>query len=199
MTTYYVDVAVGNDVNAGTSEGAGNAWASIGKALDTVVAGNTVYVKASGDYTAQHGASGAIGEFKTGAAVADFILFEGYTTTPGDGTFACVTLDAGPNTLANCLKYPATDMYLYYAFRFFRFTGASGDGVDALGATYGRSIGFYSCRFDNNGGSGLGGSYYYTLNLCQFDNNSSYGAIGTYIIVSNCVAFSNGDAGIRIS
>jgi hypothetical protein len=36
MTTYYVDTAVGNDGNAGTSEGAGNAWATIDKAMNTV-------------------------------------------------------------------------------------------------------------------------------------------------------------------
>ena len=50
-TTWYVDGAVGNDSNAGTSPGAGNAWATIGKATSTAAAGDTVNVKASATYT----------------------------------------------------------------------------------------------------------------------------------------------------
>ena len=44
MTTYYVDSELGNDNNPGTAAGAGNAWASIGKALDTAQSGDAVYI-----------------------------------------------------------------------------------------------------------------------------------------------------------
>lgn len=81
MTTYYVDTAVGNDSNAGTSEGAGNAWATIQKAMNTVADDDVVYVKASGTYTED------ITFVTSGGLVGGNrgILFEGYTSTPGDG------------------------------------------------------------------------------------------------------------------
>ena len=41
MTIYYVDGVVGDDTNAGTSEGSGSAWATIDKAMNTVAAGDT--------------------------------------------------------------------------------------------------------------------------------------------------------------
>lgn len=51
MATYYVDVSVGNDGNAGTSPGAGNAWATLSHAFSTATDRDTIYVKASGAYT----------------------------------------------------------------------------------------------------------------------------------------------------
>lgn len=46
MATYYVDSSVGNNSNAGTSPGSGNAWATIDKAATTIAAGDTVYIEA---------------------------------------------------------------------------------------------------------------------------------------------------------
>ena len=54
MTDYYVDTAVGNDANSGLAEGAGNAWATIGKALTAgspVVSLDRVYVKLQSVFT----------------------------------------------------------------------------------------------------------------------------------------------------
>ena len=79
MTTYYVDGAVGNDSNAGTSPGSGNAWATIAKAASTVVAGDTAYIKASATYTI----TSTITLSNTGSQSAGAIRYEGYTTTPG--------------------------------------------------------------------------------------------------------------------
>lgn len=82
MTDYYVDGDVGNDSNAGTSEGAGNAWATINKACQTMVAGDRTFVKAkaSGSYseTATFAANG------TSRLASGMIQLIGYTTTPGD-------------------------------------------------------------------------------------------------------------------
>ena len=44
MTVFYIDPLLGNDSNAGTSEGFGNAWASIGHALDTAGPGDIVWL-----------------------------------------------------------------------------------------------------------------------------------------------------------
>jgi len=59
MATYYVDTAVGDDGNLGTSEGAGNAWATIQHAVDNVAADDKVWVKASGTYSEALDATGA--------------------------------------------------------------------------------------------------------------------------------------------
>ena len=77
MATYYVDTAVGDDANAGTSEGAGNAWATIDKAMNTVAAGDKVWVKASGTYDEN-------GNIDTAGSLLSPIEFEGYSSTTGD-------------------------------------------------------------------------------------------------------------------
>ena len=51
MATYYVDGALGNDSNAGTSPGGGNAWATLSKVVTTLVDGDIAYVKASAVYS----------------------------------------------------------------------------------------------------------------------------------------------------
>jgi hypothetical protein len=57
--TYYVDGAVGSDSNAGTSPGAGNAWATIPKALTVMNAGtgDTTWVKDTVVYSTNTGLS----------------------------------------------------------------------------------------------------------------------------------------------
>ncbi len=82
MATYYVDTAVGNDSNAGTSPGSGNAWATLGKAASVAIYGDKVNVKASGTYTITSGVT-----FDSTDSVPNSapLLVEGYTTTPGDG------------------------------------------------------------------------------------------------------------------
>ena len=187
MTTYYVDVAVGNDANLGTSEGVGNAWASFEKAFDTVTDGDLVYVKASGEYVAQDGANDCIGEISIIPAWNAQITFEGYTTTPGDGTFACVTLNAGTNALANCIQVYGDINNCYYVFNNFRFTGASDNGFGRVGL---RELVFRNCRFDNNGAAGYYGqttSYFYR---CQVDNNGATGIFGQGYLLF-CTCFSN--------
>ena len=89
MTTYYIDTAVGNDGNAGTSEGSGNAWATIQKGADSGTSGDNFYVKASGTYNEKVdfdtvGATGVVGARRN---------FIGYTTTPGDN--GLVTISGG--------------------------------------------------------------------------------------------------------
>ncbi len=74
MTQYYVDGAAGSDSNAGTSAGAGNAWATLGKAASTATAlKDVVNVKASATYT-------LTARVDWSSAGINII---GYTTTPG--------------------------------------------------------------------------------------------------------------------
>jgi hypothetical protein len=85
MATYFVDGAVGNDANAGTTAGAGNAWATINRAANTAagtpiaVAGDLVHIKASATYTL----TTAQVFTNSGNATNGAITYRGYTTTPG--------------------------------------------------------------------------------------------------------------------
>lgn len=81
MATYYVDGAVGSDSNAGTSAGAGNAWATLGKFQTSGAAGDTCYVKASATYTLTGTFTPPAGGLPNGTPTRVI----GYTATPGDG------------------------------------------------------------------------------------------------------------------
>ena len=58
-TDYYVDPSVGDNGNAGTSAGAGNAWKDAEHAAETISGGgHTIYLKASADYTDEDDSTG---------------------------------------------------------------------------------------------------------------------------------------------
>ncbi len=186
MTTYFVDTAVGDDANAGTSEGAGNAWATIDKAANTVVAGDLVHVKASGNYNEEV-------FLDTAGTAASWIGFEGYTSTPGDG--GQVTIDA-QSTRTQCVTDGTIGSPAYYRFKNFRFTGATGDGFNVTSSTF---I-FHNCRFDNCAVHGVDCSAGWHFIDCQFDNNSEDGVNGfTATRCVGCTAFSNTDSGLDVS
>ena len=140
MATYYVDTAVGNDSNAGTSEGAGNAWATIDKAMNTVAASDKVWVKASGNYN-------ETATIDTVGAITTPITFEGYSSTTGD--YGKVTID-GQSTRASCLT-GATNA-TYYIFKNFKFINGTGAGVSLASAD---NVSFFNCEFNSNGGAGI--------------------------------------------
>src|ERR1043166_3462426 len=96
MATYYVDGAVGNDGNAGTSQGSGNAWATIAHALSSISAGNIVYVKASGTYSISSGLNHTVGNFD-----GPRTRIIGYTTSPGDNGQATIQLTSGDTNAVN--------------------------------------------------------------------------------------------------
>lgn len=182
---YYVDMAVGNDVNAGTSEGAGNAWQTIDKAMNEVAAGETVWVKASANYTETAG-------IDTAGSAGSPIIFEGYTTATGDGGRA--TIDGGSARASGIIE-GGSITNAYYVFRNFRITDHTGDGVDSSGMF---QITWINCRFDNNStGIDVGSN---TLFIdCEFDTNSVDGAEASsdskYV---GCLAHTNTDDGIQL-
>ncbi len=198
--TYYVDVAVGADGNAGTSEGAGNAWATLEKAADTVGANDKVFVKASGSYVAEYNTGGAkdcVLYIITVGAAATSIVWEGYFSTPGDG--GIVTIDANTNTLGSAaLTALTTDMY--NVFKNFYFTGASGAGVDFETTVNADRATFKNCRFGGNATFGVLGDTGFTFFNCLFDNNGTTTAHhgtstdqGTVFI--GCISHTNGGNG----
>ena len=110
MTVYYVDGAIGNDGNDGLAEGSSNAWATIDKAMNTVIAGDKVWVKATGNYN-------ELATIDTAGTSSLNIVFEGYTSTTGDN--GKVTIDA-QSTRASCIA-DATGVGTHYVFKNFIF------------------------------------------------------------------------------
>lgn len=182
MTTYYVDTAVGDDANAGTSEGSGNAWATIDKAMNTVAAGDKVWVKASGNYN-------ETATIDTAGGTSTPIIFEGYTSTTGDNGKA--TID-GQSTRTNCIT--TTLGATYYIFKNFVFTGATGVGA-ALGTA--DLCTFFNCDFSNNGSIGIQIDNNITFINCEANSNSGRGFDpDTCDAFIGCIAHSNTSSGI---
>ena len=75
MATYYVDGLNGSDAAAGTSEG--TAWKTIDKAMNTVAAGDKVWIEDTATYN-------ETATIDTAGTAASPIEFEGYNTTTGD-------------------------------------------------------------------------------------------------------------------
>ncbi len=187
-TTYFVDTAVGNDANAGTSAGAGNAWATIGKATATIAAGDLCYVKASGNYNE------AVACATTSGGANTPLTFEGYTSATGDG--GQVTVD-GQNSRANCLTTNGKTNYIwrnfiftgattrafdntsnstgYWSFYNCRFTKGSSTPATGIGSSTsssGISLILVNCRLDNFSGNALDNWYYVQIEGCVFHTNA---------------------------
>lgn len=178
MTSYFVDGAVGNDANAGTSEGSGNAWATIDKAMNTVAAGDDVAVKASATYA-------ELATIDTAGTSSGTIIFEGYTTTPGDG--GVFTIDGSGSSNFGIATSMTSN--LYYTFRNMRVTGSIGDGVSITDAD---TVSFFNCEFDNNDGEGLIMDNFGALLQCSIHNNGSTGVrIDNQGTLHSCVLFTN--------
>jgi len=138
--TYYVSAATGNDSDTGLTEAL--AWLTVDKAMNTVAAGDKVWVKADGNYA-------ELATIDTVGTATAPIVFEGYTTAPGDGGRATIT---GSSSRANCVADGlAAGTDIFYAFKNLRFTAATGVGF----LTDCNQITFKNCKFDTNGSSGL--------------------------------------------
>lgn len=160
MTDYYVDGAVGNDGNAGTSEGSGNAWATIDHAMNTVAAGDRVFVKASANYN-------ELVTIDTAGSATNGIAFIGYTTTTTDN--GQVTIDAQA-TRTNCVINAAGTSDIRYLFANFIFDDATGDCFDTVG---GDCFTFFNCDFTNGGDRGFQGDNKNIFIQCAFAGNTN--------------------------
>ena len=196
MATYFVDTAVGDDGNDGLSEGAGNAWATITKAMDTVAAGDIVNVKNTGTY------------FETATTVtvgtiAAPIRFSGYTSTVGDGGKPTIS---GGSTRANCIA--THTLAMNYIFENFTLISATGHGLGGddrnitcrnmtfslngdAGSNTGINCLYESCIFASNSVEGVEGDDSCVYAGCQFNSNGSHGLVGDACGVFFCQFRSN--------
>ena len=148
-TDYYVDPDDGNDVNLGTS--AALAWATLGKAADTITTGDRIFVEgpAGYEYTAQDDATNAILGLATNGTDTDDLDIQwiGCSDINDVNDGGIVVLDASDNTLANCLVWNGgADFNI---FRNFHFKGGSGANVNLGGEN---SMAFITCRSSESAG-----------------------------------------------
>ena len=180
MTTYYVDGAVGNDSNAGTSEGAGNAWATIDKAMNTVVAGDKVFVKASATYAEN-------ATIDTAGGFGNPIVFEGYTSTTGDN--GLVTHNAG--TSSACITSAATSG-VHYIFKNFDWNGSTGSD-SCINAANADNFTFVNCKAHNSSVYGFNVDVNCMFINCEAYSNTYYGySCDNNSKAIGCIAHSNG-------
>jgi hypothetical protein len=159
MTTYYVDGAVGSDVNDGLNEGAGNAWATIDHALSNIAAGDIVYVKASVTYDE----GGQLDVLGTSWSAADCIQLIGYATTPGDGGVVDWTRSASGSILNSGIAGGH-----YYFIANFNFYGSNTTAVFWGAGDY--TI-FYNCTFATSN-AGFSGDNYINFIKCTGHSNT---------------------------
>jgi hypothetical protein len=179
MTTYYVDTVLGDDANAGTAEGAGNAWATIDKAMNTVAAADKVWVKASGNYN-------ETATIDTAGAAQTPIVFEGYSSITGDN--GKVTID-GQSTRGSCID-SALGTQIHYVFKNFICTNGTGRGVWLDPED---DVCFMNCEFNNHGIAGVTGDDRHTFVNCVFANNASHGAdVDNNARFIGCISYGNG-------
>ncbi len=185
-TDYYVDGAVGNDANAGTSEGAGNALATIPAGfLKLLAASDRLYIKSSATYTNQYAPTSAY----TPAAATPMIV-EGYTFTPGDG---------GQITMNNAaaVSYGIRLLKSHYILRNIKVTNYNSIGIYA-NVTNSR---MENCTAENCVSRGLYGGYGAVFIDCTV-SGSTYAQfqMNQYSTVINCSSIgTSGTYGIKMS
>jgi len=189
---YFVDITTGNDGDDGLSEG--NAFATLAKAADTVgaasVAEAKVWIKASATYDVQDGTNGANMVLATAGTITIPIVWEGYTSSTGDGGIATLS---GTSTWDHCID---TNSLSYQVFKNLRMTLAADNGFE--GSTFDWYV-FKNCRFDNNGANGVNVDNDCGFMNCSAHNNTSYGITADQRVpVINCTSYTNGGRGIDI-
>jgi hypothetical protein len=195
MTTYYVDGAVGNDGNTGLAEGAGNAWATIQKAADTMTAGNgsapfdRTYVKASTTYSEDVVLKANAGVGNTGRGIA----FVGYTTTPNDNGKVTIT----PTTNGFYGLTAGSGNHIHN----FIIDGATGTSIEFNSLNYVR---IYNCEIIN--GVGTNALRMNGISCALVDTIVAYNTTTTTLSINNstsliygCTVHSNTASSAEIS
>ncbi len=205
MTALVAGVDIGSDqTDIVTSDGA---WLTINKAMDTVTAGDKVWVRGGTDY-------GEIVEIHTVGTNIAPIIWEGYTTIPGDdGTFE---ID-GASTRANCLISDlSSSTSTYNVFKNMICTGATDNGINLnlramvfkrctihtntdIGVSISNSNNSIDECIIHSNGSGINdvGLIFGTLGSitnCEIYGNYGTGATQTSGVIYNCVSYNNGNA-----
>jgi len=160
---------------------------TLAEACDAVAAGETVYVKASGAYSVQDGATGSIFYPSTAGTVTTPIVWQGYHTTIDDG--GIVEIDADTNNMNYALLASAATIHCQ-VFKNFEFWGANTRGVASSGSD---SWVFKNCSIhDTSGGEGVVGDNTLKFENCISYNNSTAGFDGdSNVLFVGCVSHGN--------
>lgn len=146
--TYYVDGALGSDSNAGTSAGAGNAWATLQHAASTATgAGITINVKASATYTISSTLT-----FNSGTTVPNIAPFivRGYTSSPGDGGRATIQVTSSITGSSFALSDGGNSHVIFDSLK------VDGNGICTNGIfANGRGSSLFNCEVTNCTVSGI--------------------------------------------
>jgi hypothetical protein len=185
VTVYYVNNNGGNDTNDGLTEG--NAWATIQKAVDTVVANDYVYVKGGTTYTEAVSWAAA----PAGASYVAPTIFEGYLSAPGDKGRVVITPASGSAMTMGNINTHTT----WINFSFNNCTSVGFNGI--AGADY---IYFINCEFNNNNGSGLHAFNNIVLINCTAILNSGAGLVTANLAyMAGCDVRNNTGSGIQMN
>lgn len=216
-TTYYVDGASGSDGNAGTSTGA--AWKTLAKASTSTTVGDVIYVKASATYN-------EILTFRSTGTASSPIIWEGYSSTPGD--LGRATVEGGNtrasnvrinncsnNVVKNFILQGATSEAINYAdaisngfffnCRILKGTGTSPASVSSPGyAAFALTIVGSEISGFTGAGTGTGsGIVLRRIEYCEIHGNSGDGVSAasyrTAGEIQNNLIYSNGGKGISLS
>ncbi len=185
----------GSDI--GSSNGP---FLTVDKAMNSVAAADTAWIRSSADYTETCAIDTA------GGATSTPIVFEGYTTTLGDKGKA--TIDATGETSAITTVAAGN---IYYIFKNLKFEKATSHGMGvvnadrfickncefnnngAAGAFVGNGVAFENCIFSGNTGDGLNAENNVVVIGCRFLNQGGDGIeTNNGAVVIDCVFFSTG-------
>jgi hypothetical protein len=173
---YYVSDATGDDTDTGLSEAL--AFKTIDKAMNTIAAGEKVWVKADGTYTESP-------IIDTAGGTVTEIVFEGYTASPGDGGQVTIVGTLLDSIATQCL----------YCFKNFIFDANSANANCTSLSSY--DITWRNCVFKNATADGCVMGYAGCFYECEFlDNTSDGAAVRTGSTFINCGFYRNGGAGI---
>ncbi len=187
---------MGSDSNAGTSAGAGNAFATFAKAATSVAAGDLVNVIDSGVYTW----TTALAVATAGTIAAGPVVWRGYSVTPGDGGKARIT---SSTTTVNLFGVTA-DYNTFDSFALSHTGATRGSGFIPLGANR-TGICIKNCTIDGclRGIDGDGSIQFFFNSLgvdnCEIKNCTSHGISNcSNTSVENCFIHNNVATGFAV-
>lgn len=173
---------------SGVTWAIGGAWATIDRAMNVVSAGDKTWIKATANYN-------EIATMDRVGTVTAPIVFEGYTTTPGDG--GRITID-GQSARANGITGGLGNVSAYYVFKNIRVTGCTDTGF-LLGGSGGTTdrVTCKNCKADSNGTDGFSCDTMFLVEGCESSDNLGRGFSGSAnSAFIGCTAYRNGTSGI---
>lgn len=167
MTTYYVDGVDGNDSNAGTSEGSGNAWKTVGYAWTNTDVPDIVYVKNNATYTVTARFTFSAKTLASTSAPHQWI---GYGTDLDDGGQAVLDGGSSLDYIIYGNESQNTKGGIFFANLIFQNTTSYPIRLWVSSSGNQNSI-LYNCIARDGGNIGIRGSANTTLIRCKGQNS----------------------------